>query len=101
LEANLVIQQIAPDALLPSDARRTARANDFANAQIFARELALKLDIAQQLGQEGIEMRFGENHQSVHDKAAIVAEIDRIIQLIRDALPHQAAKRQIRRCLLR
>jgi hypothetical protein len=47
--------------------------------------------VAQQHGQESIELRLGDSYHRVRDRATIIAEIERIIQLVRDALPHHAA----------
>jgi Domain of unknown function (DUF4157) len=90
-EVERVTQQLAPETLVPAEARGTARADDFADAQLVARDLARRLDVAQQQGQESIELRLGDNYNRVRDRATIIAEIERIIQLVRDALPHHAA----------
>jgi hypothetical protein len=56
-----------------------------------ARDLASRLDVAQQQRQESIELRLGDNYNDVRDRAAMITELERIIQLVRDALPHHAA----------
>jgi Domain of unknown function (DUF4157) len=90
-EVESAIQQIAPNALTPAEARGTPTADSFADAREVARDLARRLDIAQQQHQESIELRLGENYNRVRDRDAMVAEIERIIQLVREALPHHAA----------
>jgi hypothetical protein len=77
--------------LIPTEARGTPAADSFADAGEVARDLARRLDIAQQQHQESIELRLGDNYNRVGDRAAMIAEIERIIQLVRDALPHHAA----------
>jgi hypothetical protein len=90
-EVERVIQQIAPDALTPAEARGTPAADSFAEARQVARDLASRLDVAQQQRQESIELRLGDNYNGVRDRAAMITELERIIQLVRDALPHHAA----------
>ena len=85
-----VIQQISTDALIPAEARGTPQADDLADARLVARDLARRLDIAQQQGRESIMLRLGSNYNKARDRSAIIGEIARIIRLIRDALPHQA-----------
>ena len=90
-EVERVIQQVAPDALTPAEARGTPEADSFAEARQVARDLASRLDVAQQQRQESIELRLGDNYNGVRDRAAMITELERIIQLVRDALPHHAA----------
>jgi hypothetical protein len=90
-EVERVIQQIGPDALTPAEARGTPEADSFAEARQVARDLASRLDIAQQQHQESIELRLGDNYNGVRDRTAMITELERIIQLVRDALPHHAA----------
>jgi hypothetical protein len=90
-EVERAIQQLATETLVPVEVRGTARADDFADARLVARDLARRLDVAQQQGQEGIELRLGDSYNHVRDRAAMIAAIERIIQLVRDALPHRAA----------
>jgi hypothetical protein len=89
-EVERAIQQLAPDAVVPAQFRGTGKAGDFADARLVASDLARRLDVAQQQNQESIQLRLGDNYNSVRDRAAMIAEINRIIQLIRDALPHHA-----------
>jgi hypothetical protein len=85
------IQSIAPDALTPAQARGTEAADSFAGAREVAEDLARRLDVAQQQRVESIELRLGENYHSVRDRAAMIAEVNRIIQIVRNALPHHAS----------
>ena len=56
-----------------------------------ARDLARRLDVEQQQGQDTIDLRFGVNYNQVRDRSAMISEIERIVALIREALPHHAA----------
>ncbi|MGH9765829.1 MAG: DUF4157 domain-containing protein [Blastocatellia bacterium] len=90
-EVERVIEQIASDALIPAEARGAEAAGEFADAREFAREVARRLDVARQQSRESIQLRLGDNYNSVRDRVAMITEINRIIQLFRDALPHHAA----------
>lgn len=90
-EVERVIEQIPPDALTPTEVRGTKAAGDFADAQEFARELARRLDIAQQQGQDTTDLRLGDNYNQMRDRTAMISEIERIVALIREALPHHAS----------
>lgn len=85
------IQQITPDALIPAEVRGTPRTDSFADAQEVARDLARRLDVAQQQGQDTIHLRLGDNYNQVRDRRGMIDAIERIIQLIRDALTHHAS----------
>jgi hypothetical protein len=85
------IQQITPDALIPTEARGTPQASAFADAQEVARDLAGRLDIAQQQGQDTIVLRLGDNYNGVRDRRAMIDAAEHIIQLIREALSHHAS----------
>jgi hypothetical protein len=85
------MRQIAPDALIPAEARGTPQASAFADAHEVARDLARRLDIAQQQGQDTITLRLGDNYNGVRDRRAMIDAAERIIQLIREALPHHAS----------
>jgi Domain of unknown function (DUF4157) len=85
------IESLSPDALIPAEARGTARAGSFADTREVARDLARRLDVAQQQGQDTIDLRLGDNYNQVRDRTAMIREIERIVTLIRDALPHHAA----------
>ena len=90
-EVERAIQQITPDALTPPEARGTPQADFFADAREVARDLSRRLDVAQQQGQDTIDLRFGDNYNQVRDGTAMMGEIERIVALIREALPHHAA----------
>lgn len=91
-EVESAIEGLSPDSLIPAEARGTKAAGNFADAQELARDLARRLDVAQQQGQESVQIRLDHNYNGVRDRSAMIAEVNRIIQLIRDALPHHAAK---------
>jgi hypothetical protein len=91
-EVDRAIQQIAPDALIPVEARGTARADSFADARELARDLARRLDVAQQQGIDTISLNLGDNYNAVRDRGAMVEAVQRIIQAVRDALPHHASR---------
>ncbi len=90
-EVESAIGQVSPDALIPAEARGGADADSFADAREFAAQVARELDVAQQRSQDSITIRLGDNYNQVRDRRALVAEIERIIQMIRDALPHHAS----------
>ncbi|MGH8531169.1 MAG: DUF4157 domain-containing protein [Gammaproteobacteria bacterium] len=90
-EVERAIQQIAPNALLPPEARGTPQADSFADAREVARALARRLDVAQQQGQDTIDLHLGDNYNQVRDRTAMISEIERIVALIREALPHHAS----------
>lgn len=84
------VQQIAANALVPAGVSGQA-AESYADAREVARDLARRLDIAQQQGHSEIDLRLGVNYASVRDRGAIYSELQRIALLIREALPHHAA----------
>lgn len=90
-EAESVISEIPRNALTPAQARGTARAGEFAEAQEFARRLAFELDVAQQQKQDTIRMQLGDNYNGVKDRAAMIEAVEKIILLVREALPHHAS----------
>lgn len=90
-EVERAISQVSPDALIPAEARGSADADSFADAREFAAQVARELDVAQQRSQDSITIRLGDNYNQARDRRALVAEIERIIQVIRDALPHHAS----------
>jgi hypothetical protein len=85
------IEQIAANALIPAAARGGQGASSYADARDLARDVARRLDIAQQRNTAAIELRLGENYNTARDRAAMIAEVERIVLLIRDALPHHAS----------
>ena len=82
-EAERAIQQLAPNALVPASFVGPQRPAILQMTRLVASDLARRLDVAQQQSQEKIDLRLGDNYNSVRDRAAMIAEINRIIQLIR------------------
>jgi hypothetical protein len=89
-EVEAAIAKISASELTPAAARGTAKADEFADAQLVARDLARQLDDAQQRRGENVTLRLGANYAGVKDRAEIIKAIVRIVRLIRDALPHHA-----------
>jgi hypothetical protein len=85
------ISKIAPDVLIPAEAKGTEQADNFADAREVAADLAGKLDIAQQRGDNQIELRLPATYSQAKDEEAIIAALVAITRAIRDALPHHAA----------
>ena len=85
------IQKIAPDALVPAEARGTDRADNFADAREVAADLARRLDIAQQRGEGQIDLRLPATYSAAKDEENIIATLMDITRTIRDALPHHAS----------
>ena len=90
-EVDRAISQISVDALIPAEARGGPDAGNYADAQEVARGVERLLDVAQQQQQDNIVLRLPANYNNVRDPAAILAELGRIIRLVRDALPHHAS----------
>jgi hypothetical protein len=86
------VATIARDELTPAEAKGTATAANFADAQEVARGLARDLDMAQQKGEDSIALRLGNDYNRVKDRLDIAARVARIAILIRDALPHGASR---------
>jgi hypothetical protein len=84
------LQQIEPNALMPAGVSGEATAS-YADARELARDLARRLDIAQQQGRMEVELHLGANYANVRDRGAIYSALQRIALLVRDALPHHAA----------
>jgi hypothetical protein len=89
-EVETAIEQIAADALVPAAARGKPEAGDYAEAREVARDLARKLDIAQQQKQSAVDLRLPAAYSTAADRAAIEQQLERIVALVRDALPHHA-----------
>jgi hypothetical protein len=90
-EVEAAIAKISTTELIPAAVKGTAKGNEFADAQVMARDLARQLDEAQQRRAESVALRLGANYDTVKDRAEIIQAIVRIVMLIRDALPHHAA----------
>lgn len=83
------IKQVAANALVPAEAKD---AGDWDEAREVARDLARRLDVAQQQHQNSVDLHLSDGYNRVRDPAAITAALARIVQLIRDALPHHASE---------
>lgn len=81
---------ISTDALIPAIARGTPAAGEYADAQEVARGLARSLDVAHQKHAPSVDLRLGANYDKVKDPAAILAEVQRVIGMVKGALPHHA-----------
>jgi len=86
-----VIRTISPDALTPADKRKGKAAMEYADAQMVARDLARMLNEARRQGRSSVDFELGANYASVPDRAAILAELTRIVALVRSKLPPGAA----------
>ena len=84
------LETISTDALIPANVRGTAAAGDYADAQEVARGLARSLDVAHQKQAPSVDLRLGDNYEKVKDPAAILSEVQRIIGVVKAALPHHA-----------
>ena len=83
------IKQVAANALVPAEAKD---AGDWDEAREVARDLARRLDVAQQQHQNSVDLHLSDGYNRVRDPAAITAALARIVQLIREALPHHASE---------
>jgi hypothetical protein len=84
------LESISTDALVPADLRGTTGAGEYADAQEVARALARSLDVAHQQHAPSVDLRLGANYERVKDPAAVLAEVQRVIGLVKGALPHHA-----------
>ena len=84
------LETVATDALVPTTARGTDAAGEYADAQEVARGLASSLDVAHQRQMPSVDIRLGANYEKVKDPAAILAAVERIIGVVKGALPHHA-----------
>lgn len=82
---------VAADALVPGEIRGTKRADNFADARTFARDVARKLDVAQQEEQSVLTIELGFNYAQVPDRLTILQAAREIITRVWQALPHGAA----------
>lgn len=87
-----VLKKLDPKSLIPASARNKSNEGNFAESDEFARSLAAQLDVALQQGLESIRIDM-EAYKGVKD-VAVIQEINRIIQLIRETFPDQARKVQ-------
>jgi hypothetical protein len=56
-----------------------------------AQDLARRLDITHQQKNDSIILRLTPDYNGVKDRVDMIREVIKLVQLIRDALPHQAA----------
>jgi hypothetical protein len=89
-QVNAVIDKISKTLLVPAEAKGTSNADNFADAQLVAQALALQLDIAHQQKNDSITLQLGPYYNGVKDRVDMIREVIKLVQLIRDALPHQA-----------
>ncbi len=78
-------------SLTPAEVAGTPAADSYADAQEVAGALARDLDVAQQSRRATISLRLGANYLKAKDRDVIIAEVERIIALVRAALPHHAS----------
>jgi hypothetical protein len=90
-EIDKAVQSIPDNALVPADARGTDKAGNFAEARELAASLARDLDVAQQQQKESVELHLPDDYNHVKDREAMVTEVVKIVQAIRQALPHHAS----------
>lgn len=86
------VATISATSLVPKAIQGTPQADSYANAQYLAAELARDLDVAQQKKQFTVQIDIGANYRSVSDRAELLDEVERIVRLVRDALPHHASR---------
>jgi hypothetical protein len=95
-EVEAAIEKIAADALVPAAARGKPEADNYAEAREVARDLARRLDIAQQQQQTSIDLRLPASYASAPDRATLEQALENIVHAVRDSLPHHAsAVRQV------
>jgi hypothetical protein len=90
-QVNAVIDKISKTVLVPTEAKGTSNADNFADAQLVAQDLARQLDIAHQQKNDSITLQLTPNYNGVKDRVDMIREVIKLVQLIRDALPHQAS----------
>lgn len=85
------VDSVAPGVLTPAEVAGSPAADEYADARVVAGALARDLDVAQQARRATIALRLGANYLKAKDRDAIVTEVERIVALVRDALPHHAS----------
>jgi hypothetical protein len=85
------IAKIPKNALVPAEARGKGDDDSFADAQVFAHDLARRLDIAQKSNQDTVMINLGDMYAGVKDRGALREAVEAIIKQIRQALPHHAS----------
>jgi hypothetical protein len=86
------IQGLDRSALVPPEARGKPDAAKFADAQLFAREVANVLDAAQRARRFTAELTLKNVYRDMQDTPALFDEIARIVRVVADALPHHASQ---------
>jgi hypothetical protein len=95
-QVDAAIEKIAADALVPAAARGKPEADNYAEAREVARDLARRLDIAQQQQQTSVDLRLPASYASAPDRATLLQALENIVHALRDGLPHHAsAVRQV------
>jgi hypothetical protein len=90
-QVNAVIDKISKTLLVPTEAKGTLNADNFADAQLVAQDLARRLDIAHQQKNDSITLELTPKYNGVKDRVDMIREVINLLHLIRDALPHQAS----------
>lgn len=86
------IQGLDRNSLVPPEARGQPAAAKFADAQLFAREVAYVLDAAQRARRFSAVLTLREAYRDVQDTVALFDEVARIVRVVADALPHHASQ---------
>lgn len=86
------VAKLSPTSLVPKAFQGKKEADSYANAQTLAESLARDLDIAQKKNQYTVKIDIGENYRRVDDLPDIIDEVERIVHLVAQALPHHASK---------
>lgn len=86
------IQGLDKSALTPPEAREKPAAAKFADAQLFAREVASVLDAAQRARRSSADLVLKAVYRDVQDTPALFDEIERIVRVVAAALPHHASQ---------
>ena len=84
--------KLSPTSLIPKAFQGKKEADSYANAQTLAESLARDLDIAQKKNDYTVKLDIGENYRRVDDLPDIIDEVERIVRLVVQALPHHASK---------
>jgi hypothetical protein len=90
-EVEAAIAKIPDDALIPAEAKGKGQDDNYASARAFARDVARRMDVAQQSGLDTIQINLGDNYAQVKNRAALTAAIESIIAQMRAALPNHAS----------
>jgi hypothetical protein len=80
--------KVTPDALVPPGMKEDP--GDFPDGQQVAREIARRLDAAQESGQTAIGLDLGNHYGNVKTMLPVLQELKRIAEVVKEALPHHA-----------